>query len=73
MGIWEIVKVSNKSRFLPPKIIKDGLDICDNTDIADAYNDFFVNIGNSFEQKIPESSRDFTFYLKEKVNKSISF
>ena len=30
---------------------KDGLEICDNNDIADAYNDFFVNIGNSVEQK----------------------
>ena len=30
-GIREIVTVSNKSRFLPPKIIKHGLEICDNT------------------------------------------
>ena len=71
-GIRDIIKVSNKSRFLPSKIMKNNLEICDNTDIANAYNEFFVNIGDSVEKKIPDSKNDFSLYLKKKVNNSIS-
>ena len=71
-GIRDNIKVSNKARFLPSKIMKNNLEICDNTDMANAYNEFFVNIGDSVEKKIPDSKNEFSFYLKKKVKNSIS-
>ena len=39
--------------------------------MAEAYNNFFVNIGNMVEQKIPNSNVNFSSYLKDSVPNSI--
>ena len=48
---------------MPTKLVKNDAEIVGDKNMAGAYNDFFVNIGNMVEQKIPNL---------EKVSRRIS-
>ena len=66
-GIREILKVSTKNRSLPTKL-KDGKNyVTDVKTMASKFNEFYVNIGNMVEKKIPKSKSNFSDFLKGPV------
>ena len=70
-GIRDIIKVSTKNRSLPNKLLVNQRDVTDKTLMAENFNEFFVNIGNMFDNKIPEGKYKFTEFLKNSVPNSI--
>ena len=70
-GIRQILNVSKKNLSLPSKLTIDNIDIFDPKIISEKFNDFFVNIGNNVEAKIPQPKASFSVYLKNRVNNSI--
>ena len=64
-GIRNIVKVSNKNRTSPTQLFYKNETHSTNNAMASAMNNFFVNIGNVVEDKIPHVETEFTTYLKE--------
>ena len=70
-GIRNIIKVSTKNRSLPTKL-KDGNNhITDRKQMAQKFNEFYVNIGNMVEEKIPKAKSKFSDFLKNSVPNSI--
>ena len=65
------MNISKKNRTIPTKLVHQNTEITDPKKMAEAYNDFFVNIGNMVEQKIPNSNVNFSSYLKDSVPNSI--
>ena len=51
----------------PPKLTINKVDVYNNPEIADAFNDFFINIGQKLASQIPKSSKTFKAYIN-KVN-----
>ena len=63
-GIRNIIKVSTKNHSLPTKI-RDGLNFITNQkSMAQKFNEFYVNIGNMVEEKIPKTNSKFSDFLK---------
>ena len=56
---------------MPNKLTVGNSEIFDSKTISEKFNDFFVNIGNNVESKIPQSSKTFREYLKNPVASSI--
>ena len=56
-----------KSTNLPRKLTINKVDVYNKPKIADAFNDFFTNIGQKMASQIPKSSKTFETYIN-KVN-----
>ena len=56
---------------MPNKLTVGNSEIFDSKTISEKFNDFFVNIGNNVESKIPQSSKTFREYLKNPVASSM--
>ena len=67
-GIRDIVSISKKSPTMPKEIIYKGESHTDSVDMAKSFNDFFVNIGNTIEEKIPPGNVHFSNFLKKDNN-----
>ena len=64
----DIIGKSNiKSTNLPRKLAVNKANVYNKRKIADAFNDFFTNIGRKLSSKIPKSSKTFKAYIN-KVN-----
>ena len=70
-GIRNLLNVSKKRNYTPTKLIYKNEEKVSNNDIAESFNDFFVNVGSTVEAKIPKSKRCFTSYLKDANDKSL--
>ena len=53
--IKEIIKTTTKSKY-PAYFNNDGTAITDDLDIANKFNDYFINIGPNLAKKIPQSA-----------------
>ena len=62
-GIRQIINLNPKSFHAPTKIIKDNIELVDGKSIADAFNDFFANIGSKLANSIPPVSKSPLSYL----------
>ena len=62
-----IGKSKIKSISLPRKLTVNKMDVYNKLKIADAFNNFFTNIGQKLASQIPKSSKTFETYIK-KVN-----
>ena len=62
-----IEKSKIKSTNLPRKLAINKVNVYNKTEIADAFNDFFINIGQKLASQIPKSSKTFKAYIN-KVN-----
>ena len=60
-----------KNLSMPSKLTVDNIDIYDPKLISEKFNDFFVNIGNNVEAKIPHSKDSFLVYLNNRANNSM--
>ena len=56
-----------KSTNLPRKLTINKVDVYNKPKIADAFNNFFTNIGQKMASQIPKSSKTFEIYIN-KVN-----
>ena len=72
-GIRDILNVSKKKSSVPTKIIHQNEEKKNNMDIANSFNDFFVNIGKNIEVKISQAKSSFDSYLQNANEKSIFF
>ena len=70
-GIREIVNISKKSKSSPSRLRHNNSDVSDQVEISNIFNNFFVNIGNKVEEKIPNTDTNYMSYLKNPNNKSI--
>ena len=57
-----IGKAKIKSTNLPRKLTINRVDIYNKQEIADAFNDFFTNIGQKLASQIPKSPKTFETY-----------
>ena len=62
-GIRNIVNINKKTRVTPTSLNYKNEVKSSKIDKARALNDFFVNIGNGIEDKIPHGNKDFSAYL----------
>ena len=60
-----IGKAKIKSTNLPRKLTINKVDVYNKREIADAFNDFFTNIGQKLASQIPKSSKTFETYIKK--------
>ena len=65
-GIREIINDSKKAKINPGQIIYKNKEYSDKEGISESFNDFFVNIGNMVEEKIPVGKTKFTDYLNKR-------
>ena len=73
---WKVINEALKSKTssdLPKHILKDGLQIDNSADIAQAFNEYFVNLGPDLASKIPNSQTSFHSFLKERNSESLFF
>ena len=69
-----IEKSKRKSTNLPPRPTINKVDVYNKRKIADAFNDFFTNVGQKLVSQIPKSSETFETYInKVSVKWSLSF
>jgi hypothetical protein len=67
-GIRDVINISKKSHTVPKNILYKNITHTDSGEMSNCFNDFFVNIGNSVEAKIPRVDTPFTEFLKDKNN-----
>ena len=60
-----------KEPYLPHQTLSKDNILTEIDKMADAFNEFFVNIGNSVEKKIPIGAQCFSNYLNDSVPNSI--
>ena len=61
-----MVNINKKQTVLPSKLRYKNCNFELDQDIANNFNDFFVNIGNSVENKIPAAKKHFSAYMKKR-------
>jgi len=78
--IWDIIKeVTGKKKNgthidVPQKLItENGLNICESNEIAEHFNDFFVNVGQKLADKIEPASTNFTSYINDHESEMLEF
>ena len=74
-GTWKILKsiIGNKksNNSYPDEFDRDGMKISGNKNIADAFNNFFVNIGPNLSKKINNDCCDFTSFMPNNMPNSL--
>ena len=63
-GIWQLITLKPKSKAHPNIVKVKGKDITNPIEIANAFNNFFINIGPNLSKTILESSKPFKNFLK---------
>ena len=64
--------LKTKTDTVPPKhILKDGLKVDDPPKIAEAFNDFFVNLEPNLADQIPNSHTDFHTFLRNRNSQTL--
>ena len=70
-GIRSLVTIKSSNKTDIPILDSKGELITDQLKIVNCFNDFFVNIGSTVENKIPHSNISYSHYLKHVcINKS---
>ena len=62
-GIRKIVNINKKRNVTPSQIIYKNEVKTTNLNMAESLNDFYVNVGNMIENKIPRCDKKFSTYL----------
>ena len=66
-GIRNVVNISKKKKTAINSLSYKGKCITDKVEIANSLNEFFVNIGNTVEEKIPQTNKNYKEYLGNRV------
>ena len=70
-GIRQLVSINKRKSFKIKLLNENNSNITDNKIMANTFNDFFSNIGNTIEQKIPKSQKCFSNYLDTPINNNL--
>ena len=70
-GIRDVINISKKTHTVPKKLLYNNITHTDSESMSNCFNDFFVNIGNSVEAKIPNVDTNFTDFLKNRNDFSL--
>jgi len=62
-GIRQLVNVNKKKSVSIKLLNENNKPITDNKEMANTFKIFYLNLGNSIEQKIPNSQQSFLSYL----------
>ena len=69
-----MLKRKNKDSGFPSHVVVNGKIISDDQNIANAFNDFFINIGPTLAEAIKKpENKSYTDYIKEKINSKFQF
>ena len=73
-GINNILNRKNNNSQFPTHLVVDGKVISDDEEIAEAFNDFFINIGPTLSNaiKVPQN-KSYKDYIKEKIHATFNF
>ena len=68
-GIKEIININNKTQTQISQLVYQGKPLNDNKDMANAFNEFFTNVGTDLDKEIPKANikKDSTTYLKSRI------
>ena len=58
---------------LPDSFVSNGKILSGSAEIAEGFNDFFINIGPNLSKRIPPSNKDFSEYLDNPCSKNFVF
>ena len=64
-GIWQLITIISKRKVHLNIVKLKGKDITNPTKIANAFNNFFINIGPNLSKTILDSSKPFKNFLKD--------
>ena len=56
---------------LPSKLLKDGNEINNSTDIANTFNDFFTHVSHNLATSVPIANRPAMSYMQNRQSNSI--
>ena len=62
-GIQQLIRLKHESKRQPSVITVKGKDVTNPKNIANAFNNFFTNIGPSLSKTIPQSKKNFKNFL----------
>ena len=62
-GIQQLIRLKHESKRQPSVITVKGKDVTNPKNIANAFNNFFTNIGPSLSKTIPQSKENFKNFL----------
>ena len=63
-GIWQLITLKSKSKIHPNIVKVKGKDIMNPIEIANAFNNVFMNIGLNLSKTILDSSKPFKTFSK---------
>ena len=69
-GIKQIISIKSQMNNVPPKIKKEQIEITDSDQIANAFNEYFANIGTGFADEIPKVDKSPFDYLMSRLTES---
>ena len=73
-GTWKLINSllnKNKQKPNPSYFIQDDMRIDDSKDIADTFNDYFVNIGTRLASNLPLCNTAFESFLNDRLSHSL--
>ena len=70
-GIRDVINLSKKTNTIPKNILYKNVSYTSSEDMSNCFNDFFVNIGNSVEAKIPRVDTHFSEFLRNRNSFSL--
>ena len=71
--INSILNRNKRVNGFPSHIMNENRKISDKQTIVEVLNDYFCNIGQNLANKIPESSKPYSYYLNKQINSVFSF
>ena len=66
-GIKSLVSFKPKSNHYPSSVFHNGQSILEPRIIAKTFNDYFVNVGHNLSSKIPQTSKSYQSFLRNKA------
>ena len=66
-GVRQLIMLKHKSKRQPSIITVKGKDVTNTKNIANAFNNFFINIDPSLSKTIPQSTRNFKSFLNNSL------
>ena len=67
----KIIGRQTKEHILPKSFTLNNMKLTDKTEIAESFNNYFVNIGKNIQNKIPTQNETFEYYMDQNINSNI--
>ena len=60
------------SEKLPRSIVRDGIEICDDEQLANVFNDYFSNVPLQLDENVPPSNIDPLYYVNPNIASTLN-